>query len=103
LRQTGEGVAVTLRVTPKSASARIGGIGEDAQGRCFLRVHVTEAPEKGKANEAVVKLLAKAWRLPRSRIEVVSGESDRNKTVAIKGEPDALMAQLGALLVKDGE
>jgi hypothetical protein len=89
-------------VTPKSASARIGGIGEDAQGRAFLRVHVRQAPEKGKANEAVVKLIAKAWRLPKSAIEVVSGESDRNKTIAIAGEPDALMVRLEALL-KDGE
>jgi uncharacterized protein (TIGR00251 family) len=89
-------------VTPKSASARIGGVSEDAQGRGFLRIHVTEAPEKGKANEAVVKLIAKALRLPKSAIEVVSGESDRNKTVAIRGEPDALMARLEALL-KDGE
>lgn len=93
---------INLRVTPKSASARIGDIGEDAQGRRFLRVHVTEAPEKGKANAAVVKLIAKAWRLPKSMIEVVSGESDRNKTVAVRGEPEALMAQLQALL-KDGE
>ncbi len=93
---------INLRVTPKAASARIGGVGEDAQGRRFLRVHVTEAPEKGKANAAVVKLIAKAWRLPKSMIEVVSGESDRNKTVAVRGEPEALMVQLQAFL-KDGE
>lgn len=89
-------------MAPKSSSARIGGIGEDAQGRRFLRVHVTEAPEKGKANEAVVKLIAKALHLPKSAIEVVSGESDRNKTVAIRGEPEALTARLEALL-KGGE
>lgn len=93
---------ISLRVTPKAASARIGGVGEDAQGRRFLRVHVTEAPEKGKANAAVVKLIARAWRLPKSVIEVVSGESDRNKTVAVRGEPEALMAQLQSFL-KDGE
>ncbi len=89
-------------MTPKSSSARIGGIAEDAAGRSFLRVHVTEAPEKGKANEAVIKLIAKAWRLPKTTIEVVSGESDRNKTVAVKGEPEALMALIGALLA-DGD
>jgi len=95
-------VLINLRVTPKAASARIGSVGEDAQGWRFLRVHVTEAPEKGKANAAVVKLIAKACRLPKSVIEVVSGESDRNKTVAVRGEPEALMTLLQALSA-DGE
>lgn len=85
-------------MTPKASSACLDGTAEDAEGRRFLRVRVTEAPEKGKANAAVVKLLAKALRLPKSAIEVVSGESDRNKTVAIRGEPEALMARLEALL-----
>jgi uncharacterized protein (TIGR00251 family) len=89
-------------VTPKASSSRLDGVAEDAEGRHFLRVRVTEAPEKGKANAAVVKLLAKALRLPKSAIEVVSGESDRNKTVAIRGEPEALMARLEALLT-DGD
>ncbi|WP_293549279.1 DUF167 domain-containing protein [Parvibaculum sp.] len=95
-------MAVRLRVTPKASSARIGGSGEDAEGGRFLRVHVTQAPEKGKANEAVIKLIAKALGLSKSAIEVVSGESDRNKTVAIRGEPEALVARLAALL-EDGE
>jgi hypothetical protein len=98
LRKTSHAVLVNLRVTPKSASARIGEVDEDAGGRQFLRVHVREVPEKGKANEAVVKLLAKAWGLSKSGIEVVSGGNDRNKVIAIAGEPDALMARLEALL-----
>jgi len=98
LRKTNKGVLVNLRVTPKSASARIGEVGEDAGGRRFLRVHVREVPEKGKANGAVIKLIAKAWGLPKSGIEVVSGGNDRNKVIAVEGEPDALMARLEALL-----
>jgi uncharacterized protein YggU (UPF0235/DUF167 family) len=89
-------------VTPGSSSARIGGIGEDAEGRAFLRVYVTQAPEKGKANEGAIRLIAKALGLPRSVIEVVSGEGDRNKTVAIRGEPTVLVARLSTL-VEDGE
>ena len=85
-------------MTPKSASARIGEVGEDASGRRFLRVHVREAPEKGKANGAVIKLIAKAWGLPKSGIEVVSGGGDRNKVIAIAGEPDALIARLEVFL-----
>lgn len=91
-------MAVRLKVTPKSASARIGEVAEDASGARFLRVHVCEVPDKGKANAAVIKLIAKTWGLPKSTIEVVSGASDRNKVIAITGEPDALMTRLEALL-----
>ena len=73
-------------------------MGEDASGRQFLRVHVREVPEKGKANGAVVKLIAKAWGVPKSAMEVVSGGGDRNKVIAIAGEPDALMVRLEFLL-----
>lgn len=90
VRKTQEGVAVSLRVTPRAGANRVEGVGEDAEGRLFLRVRVTDAPEKGKANAAVIRLLAKTWRLPRSAFEVVAGESDRNKSVAVKGDPEAL-------------
>lgn len=91
-------MVIRLKVTPKSASARIGEVAEDASGARFLRVHVREVPDKGKANAAVIKLIAKAWGLPKSTIEVVSGASDRNKVIAIAGEPDTLMTRLEALL-----
>ena len=97
-RQSAKGVVVHLRVTPKAAVARIGGIAADAQGRRFLRVYVREAPDKGRANEAVIKLLAKAWGLPKSGFEVLSGQTDRNKVIAINGAPDELAARLSSQL-----
>ena len=97
-RQTARGVLVHLRVTPKAAAARIGAIAEDAQGRRFLRVYVREAPDKGRANEAVIKLLAKAWGMPKSGFEIVSGETDRNKVIAINGAPEELAARLSVHL-----
>ena len=59
-----------------------------------LKVGVTAGPEDGKANEAVVKLLAKAWGVPKSRIAVVSGATDRNKTLHIAGDPAELSRRL---------
>lgn len=55
-----------------------------------LKIAVTSPPEDGKANDAVVALLAEAWRLPRTAFGVVRGTAARNKTIGITGEPSVL-------------
>lgn len=49
-----------------------------------LKIKLTASPEKGKANEALIKLLAKHLRLPLSSIEVISGTTSRHKKLLIK-------------------
>jgi len=72
-----------VRVTPKSSSERIV-IESDANGERVVRVYVTTVPEDGKANAAVIKLLAKALKRPKSALTITHGQSDRNKTIAIR-------------------
>ncbi len=93
-----EGLRVALKVAPKAARAGITGVEADAAGRAVLKVRVTEAPEGGKANAAVVKLLAKAWKLPKGALRVTAGAKDRRKTLLVAGDPDALAARLTAWL-----
>ena len=71
------------RVTPNASGDRIEGPDRDADGRAYLRVRVRAVPEKGKANNAVLALLSKAWKCPKSSITVVKGETDRVKTLKI--------------------
>ncbi len=69
-----------LKVSPKaSRNAVTGFVGE------ALKVAVTAAPERGKANEAVEELLAEALGLPRSAVRVVAGQTSRNKRLEIAG------------------
>ncbi len=77
---------IAVRLQPKASRAGIDGIGLDAEGRGFLRVRVTEPPEGGKANRALVKLLAKATHLPPRDLAIVSGQKDRNKIIAVDGD-----------------
>jgi hypothetical protein len=93
-----EGLRVALKVMPKAAHAEIAGIEADAAGRARLKVRVTEAPEGGKANAAVVKLLAKAWKLPKSALRVTAGAKDRRKTLLVAGDPDELAPRLRSWL-----
>jgi uncharacterized protein (TIGR00251 family) len=83
-----------LKVSPKaSRNAITGWLGET------LKVSVTAAPERGKANDAVEILLAEALGLPRSAVRVVAGQTSRGKRVEIPGlEPAALRDRLRTIL-----
>ena len=61
----------------------------------YLKVKVTPPPDKGQANQAVLKLLSKAWGVPRSSLAIASGDKGRNKIVIATGDRDTLMAALG--------
>ncbi|AQS49952.1 MULTISPECIES: DUF167 domain-containing protein [Thioclava] len=67
------GNEIALRVTPKASRNEIR-VGEEG-----LRAYVTVVPENGKANAAVVKLLAKALGVAKSRLTLIRGETARDK------------------------
>jgi uncharacterized protein (TIGR00251 family) len=91
---TASGLSLSLRVTPKAKRNRIESIAEEADGGTALKVSVTAAPEGGKANAAVIGLLAKTWRLPKSAFTVTRGVGNRRKTVAIEGDGAALKERI---------
>jgi len=93
------GVRVAVRVTPKASADRVRGVALDQAGVAWLQVTVTAVPEDGRANKAVVALLAKRWRLPKSTVAVVQGTTDRRKTLLVSAEdPAGLAARLDAWL-----
>jgi uncharacterized protein len=77
---TKSGVIVSIRTQPRSSKSRI--IGEYG-GR--LKLAVTAVAEKGKANKAVVELLAGTLHISESSIHIISGESSRDKRLMIEG------------------
>jgi uncharacterized protein (TIGR00251 family) len=86
---------LAIRVTPRSARPGIGNwrVGQD--GRDELEVRVAEAPADGTANDAVVRLLAKALGTSRSEVSIVSGAASRHKRVAVPCDPDEIRRRLG--------
>ena len=83
-----------LRVQPRARRNKIGGQMVEADGGVALKVAVTEAPEDGRANAAVIALLAKALRLPKSAFAVAAGAADRRKIIHLQGDPARLMQAL---------
>jgi hypothetical protein len=88
------GVRVAVRLTPKAARDRVDGVVLDADGHAVLKVGVTAVPEDGKANAALVKLLSKQWKLPKSAIAIVQGATDRRKLLHVSGDAAELAARL---------
>jgi len=70
---------IEVRVAPRSSRNEIAG---ERDGRLLVRV--TAPPADGKANAAMLALLAKHLGVPKSRLEIVRGSSSRDKTVAVR-------------------
>jgi hypothetical protein len=84
-----------IRVTPRSARPGIRGWRSGADGREELDVGVAEAPTDGAANEAVVKLLAKALGVSRSELSILSGAASRHKRIKIPFDVAEARGRLG--------
>jgi uncharacterized protein len=77
---TAETTRLRVRVSPGAGRTALVGRHGDA-----WKVRVTEAPERGRANEAVLRLLAETLALPRTALTLVSGHGGREKIVELTG------------------
>lgn len=87
-------VAFMVRLTPKAHLNRIDGTTVLGDGRTVLRVRVRAVPADGAANAALIAVVAKALRRPKSSVAIVSGANQRVKRVRVKGDPRDLVAAL---------
>lgn len=99
-RETKDGIALDIRLTPRGGRDALDGIETLADGRIVLKARVRAAPTEGEANTALTRLLAQEFGLSRSQVAIVSGASARLKTVALRGEAGPLAAILETRLGK---
>ncbi len=91
-------VRLSVRLTPSGGRDRIDGIDTADDGSTWLKARVSAPPEDGKANKALVALLAKSLRLPKSAITFISGETARKKILRIEADPEDVKQRLLALV-----
>lgn len=84
-----EGLEVSVKATPKAKQNKI--VGFTPQG---LKIQVTAAPENGKANEAIITLLAKYCGLAKQDVALISGETSPHKKIFLRGNPGELLGIL---------
>lgn len=72
---------VPVWAVPKSSANKVEGWVEDSAGQQWLKVRITAAPEDGKANKALLKFLAKEWKVPASNLQITTGETSKYKKI----------------------
>lgn len=75
------GLQIKVKVIPRAKTSEISGVMDDGS----LKVRLAAPPVDGKANRALIKLLAKTLRVPASHISIISGERGRIKRIFIEG------------------
>lgn len=86
-----------LRLTPKGGRDAIDGWTQGADGAVYLKARVATVAEDGKANAALIAVLAKTLGVAKSKVTIASGTTSRLKTIDISGDATKLAAQLEAL------
>ncbi len=94
IAKTDGGLLLVVRLTPGASANRIVGLETRDDGQEVLRVSVTAPPEKGKANQALIALLAKQLGVAKSAISLQSGETSRQKLLEVQGDAEGLAARL---------
>jgi uncharacterized protein (TIGR00251 family) len=79
-KESAEGILLPVHAR---AGARRNGIIGVHGGR--LKIAVTQIPEKGKANQEILRLLADVLDLPKSQVRLVAGETNSQKTICLSG------------------
>ena len=75
---------IAVRLTPKASSDRVGETRTLPNGDEQLVVYVTAPPDNGKANESMIRLLAKHLDVSTSHLTIIRGMTNRNKLVRIE-------------------
>lgn len=78
IRKTNEGIIVNLRVSPNAKKNEIIKDGD------IIKVKITALPIDGKANKALVEFFAKNFKIPKTSIEILKGETSKEKTILFK-------------------
>lgn len=94
---TSHGILFAIRLTPKGGRDAVEGWASVADGSTVLKARVAAVPENGKANAALIALLAKALGVSKSAISIAGGKTARMKRLIVNGEPAILRHKLSEL------
>ena len=78
------GCLIRIKLTPNASFCGFKGFVADADGIQYLKAYVRSVPEKGKANDELIKLLAKTLKLAKNNISIIGGATEHYKKIYIE-------------------
>lgn len=94
IRQVAEGLIVKVRIVPNSSKNDII-LEED-----FIKVKITAQPIENKANKALIEFLSKSFKIPKTNIDILKGETSKEKTLLLKINDKAKIEEVVSRLTK---
>lgn len=94
IRETATGIILKLKIVPNSSKNDI--VIEDE----FIKVKVTAQPIENKANKALIEFLSKKFKIPKSSIEILKGDTSREKTILISTSDSVKKVEIISQLTK---
>lgn len=91
-----DGMVLHVRLTPKGGRDAIDGIETLSDGKLVLKARVRAVPEDGKANDALITLIAKTFGVSASHVTLEAGATSRIKTLKIMGDAAELVRAIDA-------
>ena len=88
IKQTSDGILVNIKIVPNSSKNDI--ILEEE----FVKVKITAQPIEGKANKALIEFLSKRFKVPKTSIEIVKGETNKEKTLLFHTADEAKLTAI---------
>jgi len=95
--QSGTDLFIRVRVTPNAARNAVAGLVMRADNRQFLAIRTSALAENGKANSAVIAIVAKALGVTKTSIAIATGSQSREKTLLISSPSESAIAKLAQL------
>lgn len=89
-----EGYILRIRVTPNAAKCGPNGVFKDNTGTDYLKIGINAVPEKGKANQELIKFLSKYLKQSKSSFSILAGQTDRCKKILLTSSRNSLVEDL---------
>ena len=94
IKSTPDGVLIRIRIVPNSSRNEI--ILEEE----FIKVKVTAQPIENKANKALIEILSKQFKLPKTSIQIIKGETSNDKTIILSTQDENKKTNIISQLTK---
>lgn len=88
LKETKDGLIVNIKISPNSKKNEI------VREKEYTKIKITAQPIDGKANKALVEFLSKNFKIPKTSIKILKGETSKEKTILFETKDEEKLQKL---------